>query len=232
MDLRARLAIIFFVLLLLPFVAVSALQINRTMRVMVDDLGGTGDLVAKQIFEQIREDLQHPSSDPVAAIRGDSSLQALLNSAQAFGGGVVYAAVEGMDGKVILVSQSAPAAASAPPFTALRGKLTSWWPPTRFAAVWGDHTYESDRLVKVGSLPLVNSRVGLTTALIAAEARRSVDDILAAGAVGIVLSLIGAMLAGGLLIKPLAAIVTGVEQIAEGRDQVNLPIDGRDELGT
>jgi signal transduction histidine kinase len=232
MDLRARLAIIFFVLLLLPFVAVSAFQIDRTMRVMVDDLGESGELVANQAFEEIRRDLPHPGGDPVAAIHADASLQALLDSSQAFGSGVVYALVDGIDGKPIAASQSAPAAASAPPFSVLRQKLTSWWPPTRFVAVWGDHTYEISRLVKVGDHPLANIRVGLSTALIAAEARRSVDDILAAGAVGIVLSLIGAMLAGGLLIKPLAAIVTGVEQIAEGRDQVNLPIDGRDELGT
>jgi len=233
MDLRARLAIIFFILLVLPFVAVSAFQINRTMRVMVDDLGESGELIANQAFEEIRQDLPRSISDPVAAIRSDGSLKALLESSQAFGNGVVYARVDGTDGAPIAASQGAPAAnASAPPFNALLQKLTSWWPPTRFAAVWGDHTYEISRVVRVGDHPLATIRVGLSTALIAAEARRSVDDILAAGAVGVVLSLIGAMLAGGLLLKPLAAIVTGVEQIAEGREQVNLKIDGRDELGT
>jgi signal transduction histidine kinase len=48
----------------------------------------------------------------------------------------------------------------------------------------------------------------------------------------VVLSLIGAILAGSLLLKPLAAIATGVEQIAEGRDEVSLPLETRDELGT
>src|SRR5277367_4369527 len=112
MDLRARLAIIFFVLLLLPFVAVSAFQINRTMRVMVDDLGESGELVANQAFEEIRRDLPHPDGDPVAAIHADASLQALLDSSEAFGSGVVYALVDGIDGKPIAASQSAPAAAS------------------------------------------------------------------------------------------------------------------------
>ncbi len=233
MDLRARLAIIFFILLVLPFIAVSAFQINRTMRVMVDDLEESGEMIANQAFEEIRQGLSHASGDPAVAIGSDQSLKALIDSSQAFGSGVVYARVDGIHGAPIAASPYAPAfIPAAPPFDVLRQKLTSWWPPTRIAAVWGDHTYEINRLVEVGGHPLATIRIGLSTTLIAAEARRSVDDILAAGVVGVVLSLIGAMLAGGLLLKPLAAIATGVEQIAEGRDQVSLPTDARDELGT
>ncbi len=235
MDLRARLAIIFLVLLVLPFIAVSAFQIDRTMRVMVDDLDESGELIANQAFEQIRQALAHANGDPVAALRSDGALQALLDSSQAFGNGVVYARVDGIDGAPIIASHSMPtgaAIATAAPFDVLRRELTSPWPPTRIAAVWGDRTYEISRVVEVDSRPLANIRIGVSTALIAAEARRSVEDILAAGVVGVVLSLIGAMLAGGLLLKPLAAIATGVEQIAEGRDQVSLPLESRDELGT
>lgn len=235
MDLRAKLATIFLVLLVLPFVAVSAFQIDRTMHVMVDDLADSGRLIANQTFEQIRDALAHAHGDPVAAIRADSPLLALLDSSQAFGTGVVYARVEAIDGTPIVAAHSEPssaAVAGTPPFDLLRGELSSWWPITRIGALWGEGTYEISRVVKVDGRPLAIIRVGLSTALIAAEARRSVEDILAAGAAGVVLSLIGAMLAGGLLLKPLAAIATGVEQIAEGRDEVSLPLEARDELGT
>ena len=235
MELRAKLATIFLVLLVLPFIAVSAFQIDRTMRVMVEDLADSGRLIANQAFEQIREALAHSQGDPIAALRMDPALAALLDSSQAFGTGVVYARVEAIDGTPIVAAHSEPSVAAVvatPPFDALLAELSSWWPINRIRAVWGAHTYEISRVVKVNGHPLAVIRVGLSTALIAAEARRSVEDILAAGAAGVVLSLIGAMLAGGLLLKPLAAIASGVEQIAEGRDEVRMPLEARDELGT
>jgi len=235
MDLRSRLATIFLVLLVFPFIAVSALQIDRTMRVMVDGLEESGRLIVNQVFEQIREGLAHSQGDPIAALRADAPLSALLESSQAFGTGVVYARVEGIDGVPIVTAQQGPlneTVANAPPFLALHTELRSWSPLSRIRAVWGAHTYEISRVIRVNGSPRVMIRVGLSTALIAAEARRSVEDILAVGAVGVILSLIGAVLAGGLLLKPLAAIASGVEQIAEGRDEVVLPLEARDELGT
>jgi signal transduction histidine kinase len=235
MELRTKLATIFLVLLVLPFIAVSAFQIDRTMRVMVDDLADSGRLIANQAFEQIRDALAHSQGDPIAALRSDPPLLALLDSSQAFGTGVVYARVEAIDGTPIVAAHSEPSVAAVvdtPPFDALLAELSSWWPINRIRAVWGAHTYEISRVVKVNGHPLAVIRVGLSTALIAAEARRSVEDILGAGAAGVILSLIGAMLAGGLLLKPLAAIASGVEQIAEGRDEVRIPLEARDELGT
>ncbi len=235
MELRTKLATIFLILLVLPFVAVSAFQIDRTMRVMVEDLEDSGALIANQAFEQIRDALSHAQGDPVAALQADTPLSALLGSSEAFGTGVVYARVEQIDGTPIVTAHSEPstaAIAATPPFEALQAELGSWSPIKRFSAVWGAHTYEISRVVKVNGKPLAVIRIGLSTALIAAEARRSVEDILAAGAVGVVLSLIGAMLAGSLLLKPLAAIASGVEQIAQGRDEVHLPLEAHDELGT
>jgi signal transduction histidine kinase len=235
MELRGKLATIFLVLLVLPFIAVSTFQIDRTMQVMVDDLADSGSLIADQAFERIRDALAHSQGDPVAALRADAPLSALLDSSQAFGTGVVYARVESIDGTPIVAAHSEPsvaAVAATPPLDVLRAELRSWWPLNRVRAVWGAHTYEISRVVKVNGAPLAVIRVGLSTALIAAEARRSVEDIVGAGAIGVILSLIGAMLAGGLLLKPLAAIASGVEQIAEGRDEVRLPLEARDELGT
>lgn len=235
MELRGKLATIFLVLLVLPFVAVSAFQIDRTMQVMVNDLAYSGGLIANQAFEQIREALAHSQGDPIAAMRSDAPLFALLDSSQAFGTGVVYARVEAIDGTPIVAAHAEPSVATVaatPPFDALRAELSSWWPINRIRAVWGTHTYEISRVVKVNGNPLAVIRVGLSTALIAAEARRSVEDILAAGTAGVILSLIGAMLAGSLLLKPLAAIASGVEQIAEGRDEVQLPLEAHDELGS
>ena len=112
MDLRGKLATIFLVLLVLPFIAVSAFQIDRTMQVMVDDLAESGKLIANQAFEQIREGLAHATGDPIAAIRADEPLRALLDSSQAFGSGVVYARVEAIDGTDIVAAHFTPSVAA------------------------------------------------------------------------------------------------------------------------
>src|ERR1700722_14094165 len=102
MEFRGKLATIFLILLVLPFVAVSAFQIDRTMQVMVDDMADSGRLIADQAFERIRDALAHSQGDPMAALRTDGPLSALLDSSQAFGAGVVYARVESVDGTPIV----------------------------------------------------------------------------------------------------------------------------------
>jgi signal transduction histidine kinase len=84
----------------------------------------------------------------------------------------------------------------------------------------------------MGGKPLAVIRIGLSTALIASEARRSIEQAMMAGALGIALSFLGAMLAGRFLLAPIAIITSGVEQMAAGRDEVKLRIEGSDELGT
>ncbi len=235
MDLRSKLAAIFLLLLVLPFVAISAIQIDRTAAVMVGDLADSGNLLINQAFEQIRRSLTHTTGDPVAAMRGDAALSTLLDSAQAFGKGVVYARIEALDGAPIVAPAGDPppaAIAATPPFADLRAALASWWPPSRFGAIAGGRTYEMSRAIDVNGHPLAVIRVGLSTALIAAAAHRSVRDILAAGAAGVVLSLLGAMLTGGLMLRPLADLATRFERIAEGRDAEALPVGSGDELGT
>src|SRR6266446_3696714 len=101
MKLRERLALSFLPLLVVPFVAVTILQVDRTMHVMAASLVQTSTLVVGQIFEQIRTDLNSSPVNPAAALRDDPLLASLLRSSQAFGRGVVYSAVETIDGHLI-----------------------------------------------------------------------------------------------------------------------------------
>ena len=101
MRLRQRLELTFLLLLVVPFVAVTILQVDRTINVMVSELELTGKLLIGQIFEHVRTDLQTSQPDPIAALRSDSLLAALLRSSLAFGPAVVYAGLETLDGKTI-----------------------------------------------------------------------------------------------------------------------------------
>src|SRR6266851_7993569 len=103
MDLRAKLAIALLFLLVVPFVVVTTVQVDRTMTVnMAGDLADSGNVLINQTFEQIRTALSAQNGDPVTLLRGDLRLQSFLRSSQAFGKGVVYVRVEKLDGTPIV----------------------------------------------------------------------------------------------------------------------------------
>ena len=126
MSLRAKFAAIFLLLLIAPIIAVTALELDRTIAVMVEDLGDSASLLIDLTFEQVRGAASGASADAITALRGSHSLQALIESAQAFGKGVVYLRVEKLDGTIIASEPVASLGRSGfvgapPPFGDLRG---------------------------------------------------------------------------------------------------------------
>lgn len=231
MDLRAKLAIALLLLLVLPFL-ITTVQIDHTMTVMVGDLADSGDLLINQAFEQIRAALAHEQGDPAAVMRGDGRLRELLRSSQAFSKGVVHVRIEQLDGKPLISEPAEVAVTAAPPFSLLEMDTSSWWLPTKLRSLWEPRTFEMSRAIEINHRPAAIIKVGLSTALIADETRHWVAGIAGAGAVSVALAMIGGIVLGGLLLRPITAITAGVEQIALGRDEVKVRVEGRDELGT
>jgi signal transduction histidine kinase len=231
MGLRTKIAAIFVPLLLLAVLAVSATEANHAVRMMVQDLGDSGRVLINQTFEQIRTALEHSQGDPVTALRRDASLAALLSSSRAFGKGVVYARVVTVNGEMIAGS-SGEAVYDAPPepFTQLQDAASRWSPLGRIRPLWGEHVYELSSPVEINQRPFAIIKVGLSTALISSEVRRAASNVMFIAAVVIVMSLLGALLAGALLLAPVAAITAEVERLAAGRESTNVLIRGRDEL--
>src|SRR5579863_3783038 len=231
MGLRTKIDAIFVPLLLLAVLAVSATEANHAVGVMVQDLGDSGRVLINQTFEQIRTALEHSQGDPVTVLRQDASLAALLSSSRAFGKGVVYARVVTFDGELIAGS-SGEAVNDAPPrpFGQLQDAASRWSPLGRIRPLWGEHVYELSTPVEINQRPFAIIKVGLSTALISSEVRRAVSNVMFIAAVVIVMSLLGALLAGALLLAPVAAITAEVERLAAGRESTNVLIRGRDEL--
>jgi signal transduction histidine kinase len=229
MRLHRRLELGFLLLLVVPFVAVTILQVDRTINVMVSDLEGTGNLLIEQIFEQIKSDLKSVQPDPVAALRTDSSLTALIGSSSAFALGVVYARLETLNGQTIVGLGSA-SATEPPGFAVLKREAASWWPSAPIAAVWGKRTYEMSQAVNLSGRPLAVIKIGLSTALIDAEARRSVNYIISVGAAGVLLALAAAMLVRSLLREPIAALISTAQAMEPAGETLGLPARDSDEL--
>src|SRR5690349_13685583 len=101
MGFRGKLALVFASLLIVAVTAISALEFERTTRMMVSNLGDSGVSLANQIFEQMRVALAKPHSDSLSLLRIDPALSSSLRSAQAFTKGVVYARIDAADGSLI-----------------------------------------------------------------------------------------------------------------------------------
>jgi signal transduction histidine kinase len=198
---------------------------------MVEDLGDSGNVLVNETFEQIRTALALSQGDPVVALRQDKSLAALLSSSSAFGKGVVYARVVTLNGDLVAGSGGDAVSGALPrPFAELKRAASRWSPFVRLRPLWGEHIYEISAPVEINRRPFALIKVGLSTALITTEVRRAVANVMFIAAVVIVISLLAALLAGALLLAPVAAITAEVEQLAAGRDSGNLLIRGRDEL--
>ena len=230
MGLRTKIAAIFVPLLVLAVLAVSATEANHAVGVMVKDLGDSGEVLVNETFEQIRTALAQAQGDPATVLRQDKALSALLSSSRAFGKGVVYARIETAGGELIAGSSGESVGAAPRPFSELKRAAERWSPFARIRPLWGEHIYEISAPVEINQRPFAMIKVGLSTALIASEVGRAVTNVVFIAIVVTVMSLAGALLAGALLLAPVAAITSEVERLAAGRDSGNLLIRGRDEL--
>jgi signal transduction histidine kinase len=233
-SLRAKVALLCSVLLAVAILTVSALETGRASRLMVSDLSGSGDLLVAQTFEQMRAVLRATSGDPTAALRRDPSLRALLSASQAFGKGVSYLRIEDAAGGLILPAPEEVSGTPLPrtyPFADLEQAVHRWWPFAPFWVLWSGRVYETSKAVEINHRPFAVIKVGLSTDLIAAEVRRTIDEIVQIGSFTIALSLLAAMVLSRLLLRPVLALTTSVEQLAIGADEVSVPIASNDEFG-
>lgn len=233
-SLRGKVALLCSVLLAIAILTVSALEIGRASRLMVSDLGGSGDLLVAQTFEQMRAVLRTSSGDPLAALGHDPSLEALFRASQAFGKGVSYLRIEDAAGRPILSAPEQVGGTPSPPvypFAELEQAVHRWWPLAPFWVLWSGRVYETSKAVEINHRPFAVIKVGLSTDLIASEVRRTVDEIVQIGSFTIALSLIAAMVLSRLLVGPVLALTTSVEQLAIGDDEVSIAIARNDEFG-
>ena len=230
MSFRAKLALIFAALLIVAVTAISALEFERTARMMVANLSDTGVSLVNQIFEQMRVSLGQHHGDPVATLRTDPSIASSLRSAQAFTKGVVYARIEGVDGSLIAGTPASTDSLVIRPFEELSGRLNGWL--SRLRPLWGDKVYEISRPIEMNGKPFAVIKVGLSTALIEQEVHATLKGIATVAIIGLILALIGGVVAGAFFLRPVAAIASGVDELAAGRGDIRVKVAAHDEFGT
>jgi signal transduction histidine kinase len=236
MSLRAKFAAVFLLLLIAPIISVTVLELDRTIAVMVEDLGDTASLLVDLAFEQVRDATSGGGENAITALRDSHPMRAFIGSAQAFGKGVVYLRVEKTDGTIIAGEPAARIGTSGfadapPPFDDLQAIANGWWPLGAIRALWAAHNYQMSRVVQSNGKPIAIIAVGVSTSLIAPKLHHALGQILVVAGCALALSLLGALFFGGLVLRPLAAITSGVEKMTVGDDEVRVAVAGSDELG-
>jgi signal transduction histidine kinase len=233
MRLRTRLAVLFLVLLIVPICAMAIIALDYSVGTMIDDLCRSADLLAQQIFDEMQLDMANGAQDPVAALAQSSSLRKMLDSAQAFGQGVVSASIIGTDGRVIVgaqgESEGAPAA-ELRPIETLRSRASGWLLFTTIPQFWNANVYELRHPVLANGRPFASISVGVTTVLIADRVRRLVLVVLATALADTLIAWIVLSLITNRIVNQLARITHGFEELAQGGNQLEIKLDGHEEL--
>jgi signal transduction histidine kinase/HAMP domain-containing protein len=235
MSLRAKLIGSFLAVVPIVILAVSLLEIGRTMTLNVNGVGRSGDLLVHQIFEQMRAALMQPHAAGLKSLQGDDALRALLMSSRAFGIDVVSVRIETPDGVSVM---AAPAelegrrVAAANPFRELKALADSWWPLGAIGPLWVDRNYEISRPVSINGRAFAVIKVDLSTGLSVSEVHRSVAEILGIGAGAILTAAMMGALIGRLLLRPITAIAAGLEELTAGQTEVKVEVGGQDELSS
>ncbi len=104
MRLRARLALVALVLILVPIIVMSLISLDSRIDTMIEDMSRSTDFMIEQIFEQVRLAIEQGNGDLPAKLRDSEPVRKVLDSTVAFGPGVVSAALVGTDGKIIVAA--------------------------------------------------------------------------------------------------------------------------------
>jgi signal transduction histidine kinase len=235
MQLRARLALMALVLMVVPTTALSIISLDSRIKTMVDDISRSTDFMTAQIFEQVRLALSQGGGDVTTTLRGNQPLRKLLDSTVAFGPAVVAASIVGNDGTVIAAANGdgeGKPALNMPSVRELDQQASRWLVFTSLPGLWTAKVYEARRRVVINNQPVATISLGVTTALIADEARHLLLVIVATAGLVIAAVMLAVLLTTNRILEQLTILKRGFEQLAAGKSPSEMKVSGANELST
>ena len=235
MQLRARLALLALALMLVPTIALSIISLDYRIGEMVDDMSHSTDFMIAQIFEQVRLALAQSSGDVPTALRSSESLRKALDATVAFGPDVVAASIVGNDGNVIVAANGdgeGRPALNLPSVKELDDQASQWLLFTSLPSLLTAKVYEARRGVDINGKPAATIAVGVTTALIADQARHLLIVIVASAGLVVALGMLAVLLIANRILEQLDLLASGFEQLAAGKSPSEVKVSGANELST
>ncbi len=236
MGLRAKLPFTFLALLTAAIVAVSGIYLDRMLRQMAHGLITSSDRCSKEVFEQVRVALSNAGgAEPAAVLHNDNALNTAIRSSVAFSEYVIYLRVTSIDGRDLATSDSGPDASPAAqrmvrPIADLEKLASSHWPLGLVRALWSDQIYESSRSIEINGKPFGFIKVGVSTGLIASQVHQITETVGIIALIAVILTTLAAFAMSNLILRPVLAVTSSMEQLAAGNSEVNLNVGGSDEF--
>jgi signal transduction histidine kinase len=235
MHLRARLALIALVLMLVPTLALSIITLDSRLSGMIDDMSRSTDFMIAQVFEQVRVALSQGGSNVPAQLHDFEPLRKLLDSTVAFGPAVVTASIDGNDGTVIVAANGdgeGKPALTMPSVKELEEQASQWFLFTSLPSLLTARVYNAQRRVEINGQPVATISIGVTTALIADRARHLLLVIVATAGLVLAAAVIAVVLISNQILEQLALLTRGFEQLAAGKNPQEVKVSGVNELST
>src|SRR5271170_801712 len=235
MHLRARLALIALVLMLVPTITLSIISIDSRIAAMIDEMSRSTDFMIAQIFEEVRLPLSQGNGDVASTLRNSEPVRKLLDSTVAFGPAVVAASILANDGTVIVAANGdgeGKPALSLPSVRELDEQASQWLLFTSLPSLLTAKVYEARRRVDINGKPAAIISVGVTTALIADQARHLLTVIVATAGLVIAAAMLVVLLIANRILEQLAVLTSGFEQLAAGKSPSEVKVSGAGELST
>ena len=164
-------------IILLTFAVVATMtfiQFAQLTRVVVQEVSGQAELIAKQIYAQSRRALsQTHAGNPWDTIKGDRELRSLLEVSVGYSPYLLYALVADREGRAILHSEHEKEGSNVSPRPSLEA-LVSLGSVPRFRALYqGGNVFETTLPLSLNNKPFGTIRLGIATSLLRRELNAS-----------------------------------------------------------
>jgi len=218
----------------------TLLQLNAVANVTLDETGSRAEMLANSIYQSAFSALtseppagQAPA-DPGDALRADTGIRSILESAIAYSENVTYAAVVDENGLAIVHSSPELEGTVMPwqePFDALVGKR----PIARVRAIYSDaNNYEIREPLLVGDREW-SVRIGVSTLLISDQLWKTVRQAITTALVALFVAVLLSLILSQWILRPIHVIRSGLTRLGRGERGVTLDLPPGEEfreLGT
>lgn len=236
MQLRARLALIALALMLVPIVVMSLISLDSRIDTMIEDMSRSTDFMIEQIFEQVRLAIEQGNGgDITAKLKNSEPVRKVLDSTVAFGPGVVNAAIVGSDGTIIVAAHGegeGRPALSMPSIADLDADAARWMLFASVPNLLTSKVYEARRRVEINNQPVATISIGVTTALIADQARHLLIVIVTTAGLVIAGALLVVTLIANRILEQFTVLARRFDQLAAGANPAEVKVGGGSELST
>ncbi len=231
LSLRAKEGLAIAALVGLAAAIATTGQLASIARLGAEDTAATGALLAHQLFLQGSRALTGARGSPVAILRRDPGVRALLDSMVGYSPTVVYGAITDPTGLVIVHSDRAQTGRTMADRERIDAVARRNPVPLLRTLAGPPQVFEAQIPLTLGRRPFGTARVGISTSLL----RRQLGDVvtrsllMSAAVFGVAL-VVGLALAG-ITLRSLRQISAGVERLTRGEEHEPLAVERGDELG-